>query len=312
VQLDLPLWPPTCLRSVVGDYLARHSEFLTAGTLDDYRQRARWVLDELGELTTAEAITFSRLEALADRTRGVLRNVTVRKRIDFLRWCLAYAHDRGLAPPPPRCPKLRNDGQVRTGHHTVDQWQTFRQHVARGRFRKLYDLAFWTGQHMPDLMSMTRGMLAPERQEVNGKGELLHRGYFWRRNQKYRRCVPGWMPLQSEALLLVTELLEDVGPGDDALLVGKVWNTKRTWDMAADRVAATSDVPRVTPTDLRRSCASMLTARGWELQAVRIFLGHATDDGRVMGGKSERRPSIAERHYIVATPELFRPRPQSP
>jgi integrase len=224
--------------------------------------------------------------------------VTVSKRINFLRWCLAYAHDRGLAPQPPRCPRLRNDGQVRAGLHTVAQWELFRQHVPPGRFRKLYDIGFWTGQHMPDVMSMTRAMLTADS--------------FYRRNQKYRRCVAGWMPLQPEAALIVRELLEDVGPAPEALIAGRAWNLKRTWDMAADRaVAAGLDVPRVTPTDLRRSCASMLTARGWDLQAVRIFLGHATSDGRVMGGKGEMRPTVAERHYIMGTPGLFQPRTQS-
>lgn len=304
MQLELSLWSPTCLRSIITDYLARQAEHIADGTLVDYQERARWLLRELGEATEASELTFVALERLADRCRGLLRNVTISKRLNFLRWCLAYAKDRELVASVPRCPRLRNDAQVRTGRHTLEQWRLFRAHVPPGRFRKLYDLGFLTGQHMPDMMSMQRWMLDPDCATFPG-----YRGAFWRRNRKYRRCVPCWMPMQPEMRLLVFELLEDVGPAPDAVIVGRTWNMKRTWDMAADRAAAAGqDVPRVTPTDLRRSASSLLAERGWSLQAIRIFLGHATDDGRVMGGAGERRPSVAERHYLWPTPGLFVPR----
>jgi len=301
MQLELSLWRETSMRAVIDAYVARKSDDLAAGTLVDYQERAKWLYRELGESTSVETITYAVLERLADRCRGVIRNVTIAKRINLLLWAMRYARKRGLIASVPECPYLRNDGEVRTGLHTVEQWERFRLHVAAGRFRKLYDLAFWTGQHMPDVMTMQRWMLAPDREDFPGQA-----GSFWRRNQKFRRCIPGWMPMQPEMRLLVMELLEDVGPAPDALLVGRAWNLKRTWDMAADRAAAAGDdLPRVTPTDLRRSCASLLTARGWSLQAVRIFLGHATADGRIMGGRGEARPTIAERHYLCPTPALF-------
>jgi len=301
MQLELSLWPPTSIRSVVDAYVARRCEDLAPGTLDDYRERAAWLYRELGEATPVETVTYARLERLVDSCRGVLRNVTVGKRINFLLWCMRYARKRDLIARVPECPPLRNDGEVRTGLHTVEQWQRFRGHLAPGRFRKLYDLAMWTGQHMPDVMSMQRWMLAPAREDYPG-----HAGSFWRRNRKFRRCVPGWMPMQPELRLLTAELLEDVGPTADSLIAGRAWNLKRTWDMAADRAAAAGeDIPRVTPTDLRRSCASLLSARGWSLQAVRIFLGHATTDGRIMGGRGELRPTVAERHYLGVTTGTF-------
>lgn len=306
VQLLLPLDPPTALHRVLADYLNRHAPDLAEGTVADYQERARWLLRELGENTPIETLNYAALERLADRCSGVIRNVTIKKRIEFLRWCIRYAHKRGLVPGVPECPKLRNDGQVKRDIHTVGQWETFRQHLPAGRFRKIYDLGFWTLQHMPDVFSMERWMIDADRVVTDERGNELARGAFWRRNQKYRRCIDCWIPMQPELRLIVPELLEDVGPARDALVVGRVWNLKRTLDMAADRaVAAGLDVTRITPTGLRRSGASMLTGRGWPLEAVRIALGHASSGGRIIGGDERARPTTAERHYMLPTPGLF-------
>jgi integrase len=157
-------------------------------------------------------------------------------------------------------------------------------------------------------MSMERWMLEPDRIVTDEAGREIGQGAYWRRNQKYRRCVPDWIPMQPELRLAVPELLEDVGPARDALITGRVWNLKRTWDMAADRATAEGhEIPRVTPTDLRRGGASMLSGRGYSVEAIRIALGHAAGGGAIMGGPSSR-PSVATRHYLWSTPGLFDPR----
>lgn len=293
MQLELRLWGAASLKGAIVDFFALRTDGLAEGTLDDYRERSWWLLDELGETTPLSALTFDRLHEACRKNRAELANVTLKKRLDFLRWCLELAHGRGLLDRLPMFPKLRADGRVCSNLHTVAHWEVFRRHLPPGPFRRAYDLGFWTGQHLrAEVMTIERWMLDPEQG-------------FWRRNRKYRRCVPCWVPMQPELRLILPELLEGLPARRDALVVGRLWNVQRTLNMAWTRAVATGeDVPRVTPTDLRRSFATMLTGRGWDLQAVRLALGHAGQLPARGPGLSSA-PTIAERHYIHASPSVF-------
>jgi len=300
MQLELDLWGASTVRGAIVAFFALKTEGLAEGTMDDYRERAWWCLEEFGEQAPLSSLTFDRLHAAVRSNREELANVTIKKRLDFLRWVVALAVERGHAERVPMFPKLRSDARVCSNLHTVSDWERFRAYLPPGPFRRAYDLGFWTGQHLrAEVCSMQRWMLDPEHIEYEEKG------CFWRRNRKYRRCVPGWIPAQPELLLIHRELVEGLPARRDALIVGRLWNVQRTLNMAWTRaVAAGEDVPRVTPTDLRRSFASMLSARGWTTPAVRIALGHA---GEIQPGSPSlsSRPSTATRHYMFAAPGLF-------
>lgn len=311
MQLEFAYWGRRTLRAAIDDYFARNCDGLAEGTIVDYRERAAWLLRELGDLTPLESINHDRLQALADKWRGSLANVTVKRRLLFLVSVLTYAQARELIPKVPMLPKLRNDGRLFDRLHTIAQWERFRGFVPPGRFRRLYDTGMLTGQHVDELMTMERWMLDAEHQWPDGQV-----GRFWRRNRKWRKCEPGWIPMQPELLALVPELLEDA-PRRESLVIGTTWNRQRAFNMAADRATAAGElIERPTFNDLRRSFASLLVARGWSSQAVRLALGHAgpiphtwweEDSGRRPARLAER-PRTAERHYIRATTGTFTPR----
>lgn len=308
MQLELSYWGPTTLRGAIADFMARRTDDLAEATIVDYRERAAWLLRELGELTPIASLTFGFLDDFARRFRGVIRNVTVKKRLVFLRAVLKYAHARGLLEHVPALPRLKNDGEARTTLHTVEQWQVFRSYVPPGRFRKFYDLGFWTLHHTHDLFSMERWMLAPDRPYHDEAGNELGRGCFWRRNHKNRRCQGCWVPMQPELKLLARDILFDVPAIVIQPIIGRLWNVRRTLHMAADRAMADGhDIPRISPIDLRRSGASMLSGRGYPTEAVRIILGHEGGDSRTQGGESTQ-PSTATRHYMRPTPALLAPK----
>lgn len=290
MQTELAFWGPRSLRGAIADYMARRTEDLADGTLDDYEERARWLLRELGELTPIDRIGLAGLEDLARRHRGVLANVTIARRFKFLRQVLQYAHDRDLLERVPPLPRLKSDGVARQTFHTVEQWRVYRTYLPPGPFRRFYDLGFWTGGHRSDLFRFQRGYLRP--------------GEFWRVNTKNRRCVPVWFPAEPE----LEALREEFGGGArlDSPICGRLWNLRRTLHAASHRAAAEGvDIPPVAPIDLRRSFATMLTARGYPTEYVRLALGHE-GEYTAGAGRLAARPSTLHRHYLRPSPELLR------
>jgi integrase len=308
VQLDLPFWGGRTLQGAGNVYLANCTDGLSDATLKEYGERLDWLVRELGELTPLEDITFVRLEGLCRRFRGVLRNVTVKKRLTFLLMVMKHARARGeFTGQVPELPRLKKDSESRDVLHTVEQWKAFREFLAPGRFRDLYDLAFWTGQHKADLRSMKAWMLDVDRPVHNEKGEEVGRGMWLRRNQK-NQVEPVWLPMEPELVVIARQLLA-ARPLRDDLLVGEFWNDRRTFHQAADRaVAAGYEIPRCSLTDLRRSFASMLIGRERPLEYVRLALGHkgAMADAFISGARGPMavRPNVATTHYIRSTPAL--------
>lgn len=305
MQLELAFYGPYSVRTTIDRYMLRQSEDLAEGTMDDYRERRTWVFREIGENRDIRSITYDFLDALVRKNRGILRNTTVKRRLIFLVAAMKFARTRGLDVRIPELPRLKNDGMPRTSLHTVDQWQIYRTYLPKGPFRRFYDLGFWTLHHTQDLFSMQRWMLDPDKPVLDESGKEIARGMFWRRNQKNRRCEPCWINMQPEFALLSRELLSEVPPLREAPIVGRLWNLRRTLHMAADRATADGyDIPRVSPIDLRRSGASMLTGRGYPVEYARIVLGHQGETSRIQGGISTR-PSIATTHYLRPTPALI-------
>jgi hypothetical protein len=322
VQLDLPLWSKTSLKRAIADYMLCNGEGLADGTLNDYAERATWLLRTFGENAALDSFTFDLLFATARKSREVLADITIKRRFDFLRWVLEFAAGRDIIAKVPMFPKLRGGGHTISKMHTVGEAEVFRRYLPPGPFRKVYDLCFWTLQHVPDVMSMQRWMLDVDRPVLDERGVEVARGCFWRRNQKNnnprkerRPCEPIWIPMQPELKLLIAELLDGVPSRRDAPIAGKLWNLQRTFNAAHCRAVSDGHaMPRPTPNDLRRSGASMLVARGYPEEAVRMILGH-TGVFRAPGpGESLQKlagySTTATRHYLFAAPGLFVGRPQ--
>lgn len=303
MQLEFTYWGPGSLRGAVGDYMENCTDGLAEATVRDYEDRGAWLLRELGETTPITSITSATLEQLARRMRGVIANVTIKRRLVYLRAVLKRAQARDLIDRLPALPRLRNDGVARTQLHTVDQWRVFRGYLPPGPFRRLYDVGFWTGMHLGDLFRMQRQHVKP--------------GEHWRVNTKNRRCHPMWFPSEPE----LDEVAHDFGGGArlDAPITGPLWNVRRTLHMAAHRAIADGhDLPIISVLDLRRSYASMLSGRGYPDEYIRIalghqgaFIGHPTlgpDGNPVPASRLAAKPTTLQSHYLRPTPDLLRRR----
>lgn len=308
VQLELAFWGGSTLRGAINTYLAQCTDGLSDATVKEYGERGDWLVRELGELTPLAELTYVRLEALIRRFRGVLRNNTVKKRLTFLVLVLKHAQARGELDDVPALPRIRKDADsARETVHTTEQWKAFREFLPPGSFRDAYDLFFWTGHHTADLVTMRAWMLDPGREIRDEAGQVVGHGMWLRRNSK-NRVEPVWLPMEPELVAVAGELLARKPLRDD-LLVGRLWNLRRTFHMAADRaVAAGYEIPRCSPIDLRRSFASMLVGRERPVEYVRLGLGHKGEmsGAFVAGAKGPMavRPNTATLHYIRSTPAL--------
>lgn len=306
VQLELSLFGDRSLRSAVMSYMALCTDGLADATLKDYHDRAAWCLREFGDLTDIGAVCYDDFDRVIRRNQMSLKHVTMKKRLGFMRACLKLAKKRKQIVDVPDMPRLQDDSERKTALHTVEQWRIVREHVPPGKFRRLYDIGFWTGHHLFDLFTLERWMFDLGRSVKDEAGGVVARGMFLRRNHKNPRCAPVWLPMEPELLELVPSLLEDVRPNETGLVLGRLWNVRRTLHMACDRAVAAGhvDVPRVSPIDLRRSYASMLSGRRHLHEFIRIALGHEGPDSHIQGGVS-RKPTTATRHYLQATPALI-------
>lgn len=308
-QLDLPFWPEDCLKCVLSLYFSTETDGLSEFTVLDYEERANWLMRLFGEETSIREITYARMVDAVRKEgpsgRGLL-NTTIKRRLIFYRAVAKMAAKHGIITKDeiPELPRLKGEGRPRTAFLTVDQFRTFRDALAPGRWRRLADMAFWTGHHNQDLYTMQWAHFDTEYEwRDEATGTLLATGRYWRRNRKNPRCVPSWIPMEPEFRAAVLEwLTEESARSDLGLVVGRCWaaGIRKAFHAASDR----SQLPRVTLIDLRRSFARMLTARKYEREYVRIAMGHEGVDSRIQGGASTR-PAILERHYLGASNDLF-------
>lgn len=316
-QLELAYYPPDCVRGVLSAFLAMKAETVTKETLEeDYWYRAAWLMDMLGEFTAAAVVTYSRLEEVARAARGLLRDITIKKRIDFWRWSMEYAALRGVVAeatvPKASPPWLRNDGKRCEDHYTPTQFQAFRLSLAPGRFRRFADLGFWTGQHTLDICSMACWMLQPEHPwpHPTDPSETIHIGRWWRRNHKNKKCIPTWIPMEPELRKVAQEWLAE-SRHPDSLVVGAVSNLRRTFHTAASR----AELPPIRPNlGLRASHSTLLMARWDSYEYVRQVLGHqgevsaeAIATGELVA-RTAKRASTLTSHYLRPSFEMLIPR----
>lgn len=307
MQLELAWYPPNSVRAVMADYLAMKSEAITEETRDDdYAYRVFWLNQVLGETTSVDRVTFAVLEQAARSARGVLRDVTIKRRLRFYLAAVRYAAQRGLIAKekiPDLPPWLKEDGVKCTDYYTVAQYQAFRLALPPGRMRRFADLGMWTAMHTLDLAATERWMLQPDHDWEGTETK----GAWWRRNRKNRRCQPCWIPMERELRELAVEWLAERGD-PKALVVGPVNNLRRTFQFAAHR----ADVAAIRPNlGLRASHATLLMAREYPYEYVRQVLGHEGQVGPAKDGGpgiSTARPSTLTRHYMRPSPELLRPR----
>jgi hypothetical protein len=313
MQLELPWYPPSCVRAVLSDYLAMRSDGITQETRDeDYRWRVEWLLQALGEMTPAALVDFGTLERAARRARGIIRDVTIRRRLRFWRAAVRYAAQRGLVPKesiPELPPWLKDDGRRCEDYYTLEQYQEFRLALPPGRFRRYVDLAFWTGMHTLDVCATERRHLEP-RHPWEGTDRA---GRWWRRNHKNaspRRQVkvaPCYVPMEPELTALTVEWLAEPGPADGTV-VGKLNNLRRTFHEAAARCG----LPLIRPNlGLRASHSTLLMSRGYSYEYVRLVLGHIGEvRAETVGDHLRARtssPSTLSRHYLRSSPDTLRP-----
>jgi len=99
LQQELDLWGPRTLKGAISAYFRFRTDGLAEGTLNDYRERADWLLDAFGESCPIDRLTFDALHETCWRSRDELANVTLKRRMDLLRWALVLAHARGYLEP---------------------------------------------------------------------------------------------------------------------------------------------------------------------------------------------------------------------
>jgi hypothetical protein len=312
VQLELGFWPRWCVRRVIDDYLAMRGPALAAESLhNDYARRRAWLLEVLGEMTPAAEVSFDVLDGAARGATGVLKHVTIKRRLVFWRSAVRYAAIRGIVPKDaiPELPPWLVDDSIRSGTFlTLPQHYEFRLALPSGRYRKRADLSMWTGMHTVDLNTTQRWMLEPD---YAWPGSDIV-GRWWRRNTKNAnprkpiKIHPCWIVMEPELRELALEWLSEPGP-PDKLLIGPCNNVNRTFEAAAAR----ANLPRIRPNvDYRASHATLLMARGWSYEYVRIVLGHVGEvHGELVNGhlraRTAKRPSTLSAHYLRsnASPE---------
>lgn len=311
MQLELSWFAPGSVRGVLMDYLAMRSETVTGETRErDYEVQVNWLMEIFGEGFPAESVTFAVLEKAARGARGVLRDVTIRRRFRFWRAAAKYAAQRGVLPwsaIPTLPPWLKNDGVRCEDYYTPAQFAGFRMALPPDRFRRYADLGMWTGLHTHDLIRTQRWMLQPDH-IFEGADQ---RGRWWRRNHKNKRSVDAWIPMEPELRDLAIEWMRQPGEPKD-FIVGSVSNLRRYFHIAAMR----AEVPVIRPNlGLRASHATLLLARGYSYEYVRLVLGHEGETRSVSRADGESdprpftaRPSVLSRHYLRSSPETLRPK----
>jgi integrase len=114
--------------------------------------------------------------------------------------------------------------------------------------------------------------------------------------------------MEPEVRELALEWLADTGH-PEALVVGGLYNIARTFRAAAER----ANLPPVRPNlGLRASHASLLLARGYSYEYVRIVLGHVHEVrvhqlGDHLVARAAKHGTTLS-HYMRPSPDILRPR----
>jgi integrase len=305
--MPLPFWGRGTLKEALDAYLAEIVDDLAEMTVRDYQDRARWLLQQFGELTHLREVTFERLHEVLRKEgpRGEgLRGVTIKKRFVHLLAAMKFAAARGILRRDeiPQMPKIRNDGVAGARVLDLAEYKVLRM-ALQGRHRIFADLCFWTGHHTRDICHTLRWMLDPDFTWADDAGNVLARGRYWRRNHKNPACQETWFPMEPEFVEVSREMLAGDGHPQQKIL-GHVWGLSKAFAAACDR----AEIPRVKPNqDLRRSFASMLSSRGYGSEYIRQAQGHEGSGEFSADGRYLRtlKPTVDTRHYLRVTNDLL-------
>lgn len=229
---------------------------------------------------------FVQLEGPEEGGRGI-KFVTVKKRLVTLKMALTEGVKRGALDAVCPWPQTPSDATPRERYLTVDDYRRLRA-VLPERWRLWVDLGVYTGQHTSDLDTMTWGMVDLGGGPGNepGRGQAFH----LRRNTK-NKARPAWvvMPAELRHNLTVARRTIAPSPHPDGCIVGRWHNARALLRRACIRLG----IPRVSPIDFRRTCATWWVERGGPKEALRKYLGHSGNSAMV------------ERHYSQITPEML-------
>jgi integrase len=216
--------------------------------------------------------------------RGI-KFVTIRKRLDTLRMAFTEAVKRGDLNALPFFPDLPRDSKPRERYLTVDEYRAIRALLLHPGPLFL-DLGVWTGQHTSDIVSMTWGMVDLGNGPGNGPGPGPA---FWLRRNTKNKKRPVWLPMPDELRASLTAAYEEAPPDRPGRLIVGPWGSVRA---RLRRACRKLGIPRVSPIDLRRTCATWWIEKGGPKDALRQWLGHSVTS------------EMVERHYAQVTPAM--------
>jgi integrase len=314
-QLELGFWPRGCVRQVLLDYLDMRWPAIVEETQIDYTCRLEWLCEVLGPSTLADTVTFVVLERVAREARQELADRTIRMRFQFWAAAVEYATQREivLRGRPTLPPWLSGATKKMDDFYTLSQYAQFRLGLPPNEVRAFADLGFWTGMHTKDLEQTERWMLQPDHVWEGTD----RRGRFWRRNTKSsKRIDPTWVPMEPELRELALGWLSKRGDRT-ARICGVVNNKRKFYTLAAER----AELPNIRPNlGLRASHSTLLLARGYSYEYVRLVLGHrgeirgvdrpdapGPDGGPRPARAVTTRPSVLSGHYLRPSPDTLRP-----
>lgn len=303
-QLELAgLDVPGRLREALSWMLTNDCEGNAPTTIEDYRQRAEWLLRVLGDCPLGE-ISYIRLTRI-HQEYGIhsphgLKNVTIRRRFVTLLRAMRLAAERGIIPRDsvPRLPRMRGDGRARTNIlHPAQVRELAAAASAKERAWGIYVLlGWWTGMHHADLVTMRFSDVDMTRTFKSEHGAVISVG-MWRRVNSKNKVPDLWMPMPREMRSLIEHEQRERRPHVRDRICGPWPGASR--HMA--RLCVAADLPRTVPSDLRRSLSSYLVGKGCSVELVRQVLGR-TRARTETGGTYD----VEAKHYLVAVPALLR------
>lgn len=263
-------------------------------TIAMHRKHARWLLAFFGnraiadfEGTAGYRLLLEYVEIEGPGGRNV-KCTSIAKRLCTLRLALREGERRGHFAKMPPWPELAADAEPRTRYLSFDEYQRLRP-LMPPREMLWIDLAVWTGQHNADVNTMTWGMV----DLGGGAGAPPAEGpAFWLRRNTKNRARDQWLPMPDELrAILTTAWHATKGPGPEALIVGEP--SYRNFLTKIARACWKLGIPRFSPIDLRRTCATWWVDRAGPKDALRAWLGHSHNSAMV------------EKHYSQVTPLML-------
>lgn len=220
-----------------------------------------------------------------DRGGRGLKFVTLKKRLTALRMALTEMVRRGELDSLPLWPSLPKDGTPRERYLTLEEYRGILATITPP-WGLWVTIGVWTGQHTSDIDTMTWGMVDLGAGPGNGPGPGPA---FWLRRNTKNKKRPVWLPMPDELREALTAAYRRNPPaGPNLVIIGKCHNMRSHLKRACRKLG----IPRVSPIDLRRTCATWWIEKGGPKDGLRQWLGHSVTS------------EMVERHYAQVTPAM--------